>query len=420
MDKTFVWHDLFRRKHVISRLNDGPFQPYLDSFATALDEQRYGRNTIRRAICAADHFGRWLLEQNLAWTDAHGTTVSRYYNLLGRCEAGDWPHRLNGLHLVIGFLDRAGITHRSKAIISPTPVEQWLCEFDLHMERVVGAAKSTRQRYRPILSRFLGNRFGSEEPDWSQLAANDLTMFIQQEAAKSEGFGRKVPGVALRSFLRFLVSKGLVRDGLGAAIPSPRQYLYATLPARATEEQVRKVLVCCLNGTPIGMRDHAVLLLLVRLGLRAREVARLTLDELDWHRGVVRVAAGKTRRERVVPLPDEVGTSLAAYLQLARPDSADRAVFLHAHPPHRPWSGAAAVSQLVHRRLLQSGFPARPWRGAHLFRHTVASQMVNAGASFKDVADLLGHQSLATTGIYAKLNLDTLASVAMPWSGGKL
>ena len=99
MDKTFFWRDLFRRDHVISRLNDGPFQPYLDTFATALDEQRYGRNTIRRAICAADHFGRWLLDQKLDWADAHETTVLRYYNSLGRCEAGDWPHRLNSCHL---------------------------------------------------------------------------------------------------------------------------------------------------------------------------------------------------------------------------------------------------------------------------------------------------------------------------------
>lgn len=215
------------------------------------------------------------------------------------------------------------------------------------------------------------------------------------------------------------MSQGLVREGLAAAIPSPRQYLYAILPARATAEQVADVLACCQNGTPVGMRDHAVLLLLARLGLRAREVARLTLDDLDWHQGVLRVSAGKTQRDRVLPLPEEVGTALAKYLRFARPPSSDRSIFLHAQPPHRPWCGASAVSQLVHRRLSQSGFPVKPWRGAHLFRHTVASQMVNAGVSFKDVADLLGHQSLATTGIYAKLNLDTLASVALPWSGGK-
>lgn len=267
MDKTFSWHDLFRRKHVIIRLREGPFGAYLDDFAIALEEQHYERNTIRRALCSADHFGRWLEEQNLGWADAHEATALRYRNALGRCKAGDWPHRVHGLHLAIRFLERTGIgKHSIATVASFTPVEEWLGRFDRHLERVVGAAKSTRQRYRPILLRFLGIRFGSAEPDWSLLSADDLTAFVQQEAAKAKGFGRKVPGVALRSFLRFLVSQGLVREGLGAAIPSPRQFLYATLPARATEEQVKEVLACCQNGTPIGMLDHAVLLLLVRLG----------------------------------------------------------------------------------------------------------------------------------------------------------
>jgi hypothetical protein len=137
--KPFSGAIFFRRKHVISRLNDGPFQPYLDSFATALDEQRYGRNTIKRAICAADHFGRWLLDQNLAWTDAHGTTVSRYYNLLGRCEAGDWPHRLNGLHIALWLghesietthcYVEADLATKQRALDKITPIQGKLARF---------------------------------------------------------------------------------------------------------------------------------------------------------------------------------------------------------------------------------------------------------------------------------------------------
>lgn len=215
------------------------------------------------------------------------------------------------------------------------------------------------------------------------------------------------------------MAHGYIRDGLADAIPSPRHYQHATLPDRATIEQVNAALACCQDGTAVGLRDYAVLLLLVRLGLRALEVVRLRLDDIDWRGGTLLVRAGKTRRERCLPLTKEVGTALAEYLRGGRPSTSTRAVFLHAQPPHRPWHGASAVSQLVHRRLLQSGYPAQPWRGAHLFRHTVASQMVNAGVSLKDVADVLGHQSLATTGLYAKLNLDNLTGVALPWPGGK-
>jgi site-specific recombinase XerD len=191
------------------------------------------------------------------------------------------------------------------------------------------------------------------------------------------------------------------------------------LPDRASTEQVNAVLACCQDGTAVGLRDHAVLLLLARLGLRALEVVRLTFDDIDWHGGVLLVRAGKARRERRLPLTEEVGTALVAYICGGRPRTSTRVIFLHAQPPHRPWHGASAVSQLVHHRLLQSGYPAEPCRGAHLFRHTVASQMVNAGVSFKDVAAVLGHQSLATTGLYAKLDLDNLKRVALPWPGGK-
>ena len=241
------------------------------------------------------------------------------------------------------------------------PIEQWLLRFDGYLQRVVGAAPSTRQRYRPLLSRFLVSRFGSNEPDWSNLLADDLTLFAQTEATRAKGFGRKVPGAALRSFLRFLVAEGLVRDGLSAAIPSPRQYLHSTLPARATSEQVAAVLACCQDGTSVGLRDHAVLLLLTRLGLRALEITRLTLEDLDWREGRVRIRAGKTHRERVLPLSEDVGLALASYLRHGRPPTAARAVFLDAQPPNRPWCGASAVSQLAHRRLMRAGFPAQPW-----------------------------------------------------------
>jgi site-specific recombinase XerD len=418
MENFYHWHDLFGRSSLIRKLREGPFGPYLEELTVFSQEQHYSRSTIRQSLRSADHFGRWLQEQNLRLEDAQATHQLRYCLFLGRCDAGEWPYRVKGLSLALRFLQSKGITAQPAEATHHSPGEEWLDRFEQHLARVVGATLSTRRRYRPILSRFLRLHCSGTEPDWSRLSAEDLTGFIQQEAGQAKGFGRKVPGVALRSFLRFLVSQGLVREGLSASIPSPRQFLHATLPARATTEQVTAVLACCQKDAPRDRRDHVVLLLLVRLGLRAREVARLTLDDFDWQQGIIYVRAGKTRCERVLPLPEEIGVALVTYLRLARPPSTERALFLQAQPPHRPWSGASAVSQLVHRRLLQSGFPAQPWRGAHLFRHTVASQMVNAGVSLKEVADLLGHQSLTTTSLYAKLDLETLAGVALPWQGG--
>ena len=153
------------------------------------------------------------------------------------------------------------------------------------------------------------------------------------------------------------------------------------------------------------------------LGLRPSELFRLRLQDLDWTTGSVLIQAGKTSRERVLPLPADAGAALASYLHEARPVSAERAVFLSRSPSHPPLRGNGFMARLVNRLLRQAGIGA-PYSGAYVLRHTLATTMVCSGASFKEVADILGHGSLTTTGIYAKLDLPSLAQVALPWPGG--
>ena len=254
--------------------------------------------------------------------------------------------------------------------------DPWLADFDDHLQRVVGAAPATRQRYGTTVRRFLSSCFGTGAPNWAILSVETVVDFIRQEAATKTGHGRSAPAVAVRSFLRFLAVRGVVPAGLDRAI-----------------------------------------LLLARLGMRAVEVVRLDLDDLDWRNGLVRLPIGKGRRERVLPLPQEVGAALADYLRHDRPAAQSRRVFLKATPTAQPFGGSAAISRLVKRRLARAGVSLPGRIGAHLLRHTAASQMANRGASFKDIADVLGHQSLQTTALYAKLDLDTLAGVALPWFG---
>ena len=262
-----MWQDLFRRSDLITRFAQGPWGTHLDEFVSFLRQQQYASNTIRRAVVAADHFADWLSAQQLSLPDASADNVARYL------QSGCSPQRNRGLSLAVQFLKYKGIVLPHACTSLETPISLWLAGFDRHLEHVVGAATSTRRQYH--VERFLHERFADIEPDWSQLCADDLSSFIQREASRRTGFGRKVPGVALRAFLRFLTARGLVWDGLAAAIPSPRQYQHATLPDRATAEQVTAVLTCCQDGTPVGLRDHAVLLLLARLEMRAHEVARL-------------------------------------------------------------------------------------------------------------------------------------------------
>jgi integrase len=222
---------------------------------------------------------------------------------------------------------------------------------------------------------------------------------------------------AIRSLIRFLSSKGAVTTGLYGAVPAVRTWRHSSIPRTISAEEVERVLGTCDAETEYGRRQRAIVLLLARLGLRAGEVIRLRIDDIDWIRGSVLVRSGKTHRERILPLSQEVGDALVLYLRQSRPESAHRELFLRYRPPFRPLCESVSICALVQKLLLRAGISIyRP--GAHVFRHTLATGMANNGITFKAIADVLGHGSLASTEIYAKLNLGSLSQVAMPWPGG--
>ena len=294
----------------------------------------------------------------------------------------------------------------------------WLADYADYLRDVVGAATATRVRHLPIVRRFIAACSGPDATDWAGLSVQQVTEFIRQEAAQRTGHGRTAPACATRSFLRFLAWRGAVPSGLDRAVPAIRRAQHASLPVHLSSEQLTRLLERAAAPCPVERRDRAILLLLARLGLRGGEIMTLEFDDLDWRAGQLRLRAGKCRRDRVLPLPQEVGDTLVEYLRHGRPVHQGRRVFLTLTDPVQAFSQPAAVTKIVQRNLVRAGIPLGRLTGAHMLRHTAASRMVNRGASFKDVADVLGHRSLATTGIYAKLDLSTLASVALPWIGG--
>jgi integrase len=249
------------------------------------------------------------------------------------------------------------------------------------------------------------------------LQAHQISDFVKQEATNKHGGGRKLPSTAVRSILRFLVFRGELSPGLEAAALAPRQWTQDSIPQRLTTQEVERALALYAGEAPVDWRNRAILMLLARLGLRAREVATLCLEDLNWHEACVVIRYTKTHHDRVLPLSQDVGRALADYLCWGRPATTSRIVFLHGQAPFRPFADAAAISRIAARALRRVGVTGSARLGAHAFRHTAASQMVNRGVSFKEVADVLGHQSLQTTGIYAKLNLVALSDVALPWMG---
>jgi site-specific recombinase XerD len=415
----------FTQPAVLRRIRDGLMSPYLDALAAELEAQHYSRKSIRRQLGNADAFGRWLVEQAIPFVDITEAVVARYIDPMHRCPGpsrakGYRAHKARGLPRLIELLRSQGAmpTQVAAAPSSPGGTEELLEVFDGHLERVAGFAASTRKNCRGFARGLLRAIFGENDPDFTQLRAEDVAAFIQIRAEKRAPTCRKDPGYGVLVFLRFLSAAGLVPSHLQYAIPHVRQWAHAALPRFLATEDLDRVLALPADPTPKGLRDRAMLLLLSRLGLRAAEVVRLQLDDIDWRAGNLLIRAGKTRRERILPLPQDVGESLVAYLKHGRPKaSTHRRIFLNLCPPHEPLESSVVLTKMARTVLQQADVhSSRP--GAYVFRHTIATHMVWRGTTFKEIADVLGHQSLVSTTIYAKLDFPSLAQVASVWPGG--
>ena len=407
----------FSRPSVLNRLRTGLFGTHLEALADQLQQMGYAPATIRGYLDSYDRYGRWLVQHHYSASDVSPELTRQYLSTLKRSPAGYFPKSGQGLGHLCRWLQDQGVIAEKSMIVPETDVAHWLHRYDNYLNQVVGTTASTRQRYCLVVRQFLNNTFGCSHVDWNILNAQMLAEFVQQEAGNKQGYGRKVPGVAIRSLLRFLVFSGELQPGLSAAIPTVRHWRQAALPKAYPAKQIEQALGSCDLSIPQGLRDHAILLLLARLGLRALEIVRLRLEDIDWHRSELIIQPGKTHQQRIMPLSQEVGQALADYLKQGRPTSNSRIVFLQSRPPFNPFSGAKAITSIARNALLRAGISSQPGLGAHRFRHSAATHMVCQGVSFKSVADVLGHRSLQTTGIYAKLDLPSLVAVALPWPG---
>jgi site-specific recombinase XerD len=284
-----------------------------------------------------------------------------------------------------------------------------------HSRRIRGLRDRTLRSYAGVSRLFVRATLGDDPVDPRRLNPADVMTFVASLEGRFSPRSMKTVRTALRSFLRFLRFEGVCDERLEAAIPTVAYWRRATLPRCLRDDQLSQVLASFDVSTPCGRRDRAIVVCLATLGLRPSEVAALCLEDLDWRAATVRLRTRKTRRGAVLPLPREAGRALVAYLRQARPMTNERCVFVqHVGPRRGRPISSTAVSEVVARALRRAKVDA-PVARAYVFRHTVASRLVQRGASLKEVADFLGHCSLDTTTIYAKLDLPSLRRVALPW-----
>lgn len=287
--------------------------------------------------------------------------------------------------------------------------------FEAFQQRTRGLRPPTLHGYSARVRSFVRDTLGDDPIDVRRITPSDVVHFVAGMTRRFSPRSMKLVGTALRSLFGFLRAQGLIDGCLEAAIPRVAFWRLSSLPRSLSDEQLAQVLAAPVTEAPCARRDRAIVFCLATLGLRPGEVADLHLEDIDWRQAVVSLRTRKTRRGALLPLPRRAGRAIADYLRRERPATAERRVFVQHVGSRRGMPiSSAVVSAAVARALRGAGVDA-PIEGAYVFRHTVASRMVRHGASLKDVADVLGHCSLDTTTIYAKLDVPALRAVARPW-----
>ena len=278
------------------------------------------------------------------------------------------------------------------------------------MRRQRGVSDATLSIYRFELRAFIKDL--GEDPHMYD--ARNLRQFVLDKSQHSGWASARKCICAVRMFLRFLISQGRCPDYLYASIPTFAHWRLSALPFYLQADQVEQVIASPDLASSLGRRNRAILLLLARLGLRASDIVQLRLDDLDWREGMIRVS-GKGRRQTVLPLTQEVGDALAAYIKDHRPQADTDAVFVRSSAPYRTFADSTAISILVARAMRRTGINCSKRGAAHILRHSVASAMLRQGVSLQDIDGVLRHRSIATTEIYAKVDVLTLGQIAQPW-----
>lgn len=399
----FVW-----QKHLHSlKAPDGPLVNHLAQFERLLTEQGYPQESIRRHLRLIADFSVWLKARKISLKQITPNSAQFYL----RCRARYRERRAGNaqaLRRFIELLQHDGLIKKDTPV-AQTPVERLVSDYSSYLHQERGLAVPTISKYTGAARLFVEQQ-GATGKDLSGLSAQHVIRFIQSLSGNTQA--QRV-ATGLRSFLRYARYRGYTKLDLAQAVPWVASWSMTSIPKAIAPEYARRVLASCDRRRAVGRRDYAMLMLVARLGLRAGEVASLTLDDIDWHAGTLTIH-GKGSQESPLPLLAPVGEAIAAYLTRSRPRCQSRRVFLRMHAPIRGFKTEKPVSTAVGRALARAGIDT-PHRGAHQFRHALASHMLRHRSSFAEIGEILRHKSPDTTRIYAKVDLTSLRALTVPW-----
>jgi site-specific recombinase XerD len=409
----------------------GPLEAYQAGFGAALTGAGYTPLSAANHLGLMRHVSIWLEERDKTAADLVSAVVDRY---LADRRADGHTHRvtLRGLTPLLAYLRGLGL---APAVVEPAPVgplDELVERYRRYLVMERGLVAATVRYYIADARAFLVDWVDASGSRLREISASEVTRFVVQQCAYRGVGSMKILVTVLRSLLRFLLLDGAIQADLTGAVPAVAGWRGSHLPRGITSEKAQALLASCdrpqyapgwprtdrssgvrpqLDTPPAASRrDRAILLLLLRLGLRAVEVARLQLDDVDWRRGEV-VVRGKGRRDERLPLPGDVGEAIVAYLRHDRPSVAGRSLFMNVRVPYSPMT-AQAVKDAVRSAAGRAGLSEV---SAHRLRHTAAADMLHAQAPLTEIGQVLRHRSPATTAIYTKVDRGRLRELAVAW-----
>jgi integrase/recombinase XerD len=394
-----------------TRRKAGPLTPFVPGYRSRLLALGYTSETARGLLKVLGQLGRWMTDNEIAVSQLDWETIARFLTYRRTDSFRQMPHP-SGLRLLLEFLiDEHVVEAEDPAQLSG--LDALLGDYRRWLIDDRGLAETTVLRYQNCARRFLGGRTGRDAVvDVGSLTGVEVSAFLLAEAQRCSVGAAKGRVAEMRALLRYLYLRGLTATLLSGSIPPVAGWHDTGIPPTLSRVDVDALMGSCDRRTVSGSRDYAMLMLLARLGLRSIEVARLQLDDIDWRSGEIRIR-GKARRTDRMPLPVEVGEAVSAYLVDSRPRTEHREVFLTLHAPIRGVR-ADLLGDVVGRACVRAGLPPV---GAHRLRHALATTLLSHGVPLVDISQVLRHHDLATTAVYAKVDLSSLREVALPWPG---
>ena len=387
----------------------GPLAPYTEGFSTWLTSRAYSRWAAADRLYQFDQLSRWLAREGLGVGDLTDEQADRFAQVRHAGGVASWSSP-RSVTLPLEYLRQLGAVSPPAPARPVGPLEKLLADYGGYLSIERGLCDHTVfDAYVPTARLFLSELDGWDGLDLARLTAAEVSSFLARECEKRSVSGARDLVCALRSLLRYLHLAGLTGTPLVWAVPSVADLRDRGLPRGLEPAAVRRLLASCDRRRLVGRRDFAILLLLARLGLRAGEVAAITLDDIDWRAGMLLVH-GKGGREDALPLPTDVGEAIVSYLH-RRPGCECRALFLRVTAP-RQGLNRCTVAWVLRAACDRTGLPRV---GAHRLRHTAATQMLQAGASLPEIGQVLRHREQKTTAIYAKVDHTALRALARPW-----